>query len=272
MNKILSVVIPLYNKKQTVCRAVSSVLNQTYRDFELIIVDDGSVDGSIDIVKSNFDDCRIRYISQDNLGVSSARNNGVKNSVGEWVFFLDADDIWLPSYLAEMYGVIERNPDANMVGCASFGAYIYSSLVHTDRMIDKFYNKESRVNFFENMDIMSHIGATGIKKDSFWAVGGFDLKISNNEDILLMAKLALGNNYFYLGKMLHVYMLDVPGQVTKNPAKKTIHMKDVLFVMNTIYEYSLQYDNDYVKSALQFRFHDYILRFLKTKDYYMIKY
>ena len=87
----VSVVIPLYNKEAYIRTSIQSVLNQTYGDFEIVVVNDGSTDNSLEIVKSIHDD-RIRIIDKKNGGVSSARNVGIDNSVGEWVMFLDADD------------------------------------------------------------------------------------------------------------------------------------------------------------------------------------
>lgn len=269
---MISVIIPLFNKRLTICKTVASVLRQTYNNFELIIVDDGSTDGSMELVKAKFSDSRVRYISKQNSGVSATRNLGVKEAHGEWVAFLDADDLWLPTYLEEMVGVIKRNTQANMAGCASYGVYWKSHEVYTDRMIDKYYNKEGLINFFMCMDCMSHIGATCIKKETFCRVGGFDTNVKNNEDILLMAKIALENRYVYLGKMLHVYMLDVPGQVTRDPKQKTTHMQNVLYVINKICSYSKQFNNKLVKSALRFRFFDYLLRCLNTNDYTMLSF
>lgn len=88
-----SVVIPLYNKSPYIARAVNSVLNQTFQDFEIIVVDDGSTDGGGEIAK-NYPDSRIRYIYQENAGVSAARNQGVEKAKFEYIAFLDADDEW----------------------------------------------------------------------------------------------------------------------------------------------------------------------------------
>lgn len=86
-----SIIIPLYNKEKCISATIKSVLAQTYKDFELLVVDDGSTDGSADIAKS-FNDERIRYIRKENGGVSSARNRGVVEAIGDWILFLDADD------------------------------------------------------------------------------------------------------------------------------------------------------------------------------------
>lgn len=96
----VSVIIPLYNKEKAIEKTIRSVLTQSYTDFELIIVDDGSTDGSADIVrKLALADERIIYIYKDNGGVSSARNYGLSKSVGEWIVFIDADDEMLPDNL-----------------------------------------------------------------------------------------------------------------------------------------------------------------------------
>lgn len=96
----VSVIIPLYNKEKAIEKTIRSVLKQSYTDFELIIVDDGSTDGSADIVrKMALADERIIYIYKDNGGVSSARNYGLSKSVGEWIVFIDADDEMLPNNL-----------------------------------------------------------------------------------------------------------------------------------------------------------------------------
>jgi len=90
---MFSVVIPLYNKERSVKNTIESVLNQTFQDFEVIVVNDGSTDNSLEVVKS-FNDERIRIINQKNSGVSSARNRGIKEAKYEWIAFLDADDLW----------------------------------------------------------------------------------------------------------------------------------------------------------------------------------
>ena len=99
MEQILfSVIIPLYNKQDYITRTINSVLNQTYQNFEIIVVDDGSTDKSLSVVKT-IKDKRIKVFSQKNLGVSNARNKGIKQSKGNYIAFLDADDEFLPRYL-----------------------------------------------------------------------------------------------------------------------------------------------------------------------------
>jgi glycosyltransferase involved in cell wall biosynthesis len=109
----VSVVIPLYNKARHIKRAVDSVLAQTYSDFELIVVDDGSTDGGGDLVREIIDP-RIRLIIQENSGECAARNRGVQESACELVAFLDADDEWFPHFLDTVIALRERCPEAGM--------------------------------------------------------------------------------------------------------------------------------------------------------------
>jgi len=98
-NPKVSVIIPSYNCAQYISEAIESVLNQTYQDFELIIIDDGSQDNTKVIIEKYATDRRIKYFSRINEGVSSSRNYGIKKASGEYLSFLDADDFWKPSFL-----------------------------------------------------------------------------------------------------------------------------------------------------------------------------
>ncbi len=108
--KKFSIVIPLYNKERYIKRTIKSALNQTFTDFEIVIIDDGSKDHSCEIVES-IKDSRIRLIRQDNGGPSKARNRGIKEAKGEFIAFLDADDEWLPEKLKNHYEFHSKNPD-----------------------------------------------------------------------------------------------------------------------------------------------------------------
>src|SRR5690554_5476717 len=113
---MFTVVIPLYNKEAHVENTITSVLQQTFEDFEVLVVDDGSTDDSVSVVNS-LEDSRIRVVSQTNSGVSSARNRGVVEAKHEFIAFLDADDVWERNYLEKMRDLIKANP-----GCGMYGA------------------------------------------------------------------------------------------------------------------------------------------------------
>lgn len=114
MNALVSVIIPTFNSKQYVCDAIDSALAQTYRDIEIIVVDDGSADGTGDLLKDKYGG-RIKYIYKENGGPASARNLGIKNTKGEFIAFLDADDLWEPDKLSEQIHAFK--PETLMVGC-----------------------------------------------------------------------------------------------------------------------------------------------------------
>lgn len=112
----ISVVIPLYNKGKSIAQSLKSVLNQAYTHFEIVVVDDGSTDKSVEEVRSIGDD-RIQLLGQSNAGPSKARNTGVKNSKGDWIVFLDADDELLPDALSIFAEIIVEHQDVDIIDC-----------------------------------------------------------------------------------------------------------------------------------------------------------
>jgi len=107
---IVSVIIPTYIRAHVLAKAIQSLLNQTYQDFEIIVVDDGSIDNTEEVVKS-FNDPRIRYIRhKENCGGSAARNTGIRAAYGECIAFQDSDDEWLPEKLEKQMQVFENAP------------------------------------------------------------------------------------------------------------------------------------------------------------------
>ena len=112
-----SVVIPLYNKASYLCKSIESVISQAYNDFECIIVDDGSTDSSAEIADGYSAKYQnVRVVHQQNSGVAIARNKGVKESLGDYICFLDADDWWDPNFLLSVNETITKIPDAGIYG------------------------------------------------------------------------------------------------------------------------------------------------------------
>jgi glycosyltransferase involved in cell wall biosynthesis len=112
---MFSIVMPLWNKRRTVESTMASVLGQTWRDFELVVVDDGSTDGSAELV-SAFRDPRVRVLTQANAGAAAARNAGIEAARHDWIAFLDADDLWMPDHLVELDRIRRRFPEAGLIG------------------------------------------------------------------------------------------------------------------------------------------------------------
>lgn len=109
MNELVSVIIPVYNREKTVLRAIDSVLSQTYKNVEIIVIDDGSTDNTENVI-NKIESEKIRYLKNEvNKGVAYSRNNGLKNAQGEYIAFLDSDDYWYPFHLKECIEAIEKN-------------------------------------------------------------------------------------------------------------------------------------------------------------------
>ena len=141
---MISVVIPLFNKQDSIRSTIESVLAQSFRDFELIVVDDGSTDGSVDVVKA-INDPRIRLIEKQNGGVSSARNEGIRNASYEYVAFLDGDDLWDSDYLREIVHLIEVFPEAGILGTSYFITENKQKRIATKPLDDSFFGIVSSV-------------------------------------------------------------------------------------------------------------------------------
>ncbi len=115
MNPLISVIIPTFNRAHVLLRAVDSVLKQSYKNFELIVIDDGSTDHTDELLSSYVREGKIQYLKQENKGVSSARNFGVKSSKGDWLAFLDSDDEWLKGKLQKQVDLLGERPDLRLV-------------------------------------------------------------------------------------------------------------------------------------------------------------
>ena len=127
---MISVVIPLYNKAHTIVNTLTTVMNQTYQDFEVVITNDGSTDNGVEVINKHFHDSRIRIVNQENAGVSAARNRGIDEAKGEWIAFLDADDEWLPTYLETIISSIARNPDNEIFITARYSQNYETTVRH----------------------------------------------------------------------------------------------------------------------------------------------
>lgn len=209
---MISVVIPLYNKEHTIVNTIKCVLQQTFKDFELVIVDDGSTDNSVKAVQDFSNDSRIKIIQQENQGVSGARNTGVTNSKYEYIAFLDGDDEWFPDYLLKMKEAITKFPESEMF--CSAGMSKSAKGLYKSREIQKHKNKILRFDFFENPHVFLHISATVITKNLFSKVGGFVLGMKRNEDFAFLYSSALFTSPIYSGFTLSVYVGGVTGQAT----------------------------------------------------------
>lgn len=209
-----SVIIPLYNKAPYVAKAIGSVLSQSFGDYELIIMDDGSRDASFEVASKaieGHDKCHLHR--QQNAGVSMARNNAVALSQGEYLCFLDADDWWEPMFLEEMDRFIDEFPDAGIFG-ANYTIVNEAKKktrvanVGVEDGFEKGYIHYCQV-YAKTLAMPLWTGAVCVPRRVFDEMRGFPKGIKLGEDFLLWIRVALKYKVAFLNKPLSYYNQDV---------------------------------------------------------------
>lgn len=206
---MFSVVIPLYNKEKEIKSTLDTVLNQSYTDFEIVIVNDGSTDRSIEVVQG-IDDPRIRLIDQKNGGVSAARNRGIRESRNEWIAFLDADDLWDKIKLEKIAQVINKNQSIEwlVTGCRTLKGNESRNFLHKkdgflDDALDDLWN-----------GLYIHTSSVVVKRDNFIKNVNlfFTEGVNHSEDREVWFKLMFKYpKLYYLKEILATYMRDTTG-------------------------------------------------------------
>jgi len=180
---MISIIIPTYNRAKFLPRAINSVLRQTYRDWELIIVDDGSTDNTKEVVQPYLEDKRIQYYYKKNSGAAASRNFGVNKAKFKWITFLDSDDEAKHNWLSSYIKIINNGND--IVLCSS-GAEIIDE---TGKIID--VKKPSTFKFIidENKYKITNGGTFILKKEIFNNIGGYDGQLKANQHTELAIRL-----------------------------------------------------------------------------------
>ena len=236
MKPRFSIIVPLYNKEAYVRKALDSIVSQSFKDWECIIVDDGSTDNSADIAQSiisslsETDHFIICILRQPNSGVAAARNNGVKASRGEFVCFLDADDWWEPMFLEEMDKLIAEYPDAGLY--ATNYVYYKPGKMHVALKLERGYMNYPEAYLKSGAMPVTSI-TTCMPRKVFDEMRGFPVGIKLGEDFLLWAKTALHYKVAFCEKPLAYYNNDLPSNLraTRNLHAPQYHM---LFNMEEI--------------------------------------
>jgi len=197
----VSVIIPTYNRKDIVCETIDSVLSQTCKDYEIIVVDDGSTDDTKSVLARYGD--KILYIYQENMGLSSARNTGIRNMCGEYIALLDSDDIWFPKKLEKQIQLLEENPDIALVSCRS--EVIDSKGTHAGSYKPSNYQSLD----FNGLLVANHIVVSSVivRKNILEDVGLFDETLRSYEDVDLWLRILLKYKIFYSEDVLVKYRI-----------------------------------------------------------------
>jgi glycosyltransferase involved in cell wall biosynthesis len=212
-NPKVSVVIPTYNRAHLICRAIQSVLDQTYQNLEIIVVDDGSTDNTEEIV-INFKDERIRYIQHsENKGASAARNSGIRVSRGEYIAFQDSDDEWFSDKLEkQIRAFYKSSPEVGVVYSGFYKVEANKKIyIPSDDHAQKkgnIHNELLKGNFVGTPTVL-------IKKECFENVKYFDENIPSLEDWELWIEISKYYNFEYINMPL-VYSYSTPNSVNFN--------------------------------------------------------
>lgn len=242
---VISVVIPLYNKAASIERAVRSVLSQTYRDFEIIVIDDGSTDDGSAIVK-RIEDKRIRVIQQPNGGVSAARNRGIAEARGKYVALLDADDEWKPDYLAIQMMLAEKYPECSVYATGYEMRKSTGEKVETIIRGLPFDGPDGELSNYFEVASESHPPICSIsvmaQKNAFESIGGFPGGIRSGEDLLTWARLASRFKIAYTREIQAVFNIegyDVRERPKRVPAENDIVHQELVKIKEVFNPYSI---------------------------------
>jgi len=200
---LISVVIPVYNGDKTIRETIESVINQTFEDFELIVIDDGSQDSTLEIVKS-IPDSRLKVFSFPNAGLAASRNRGIKLACGDYISFIDADDLWIPDKLESQLQALQDNPQAAV-------AYSWTDCI--DEFGD-FSRRGNHITIQGNVyaqllltDFIENGSNLLIRAQAFQKVGYFDESLPAAEDWDMWLRLAANYEFVVVPSVQVLYRL-----------------------------------------------------------------
>ena len=238
---MFSVVIPLYNKELSITNTVQSVLDQTCQDFEIVIINDGSTDGSIKAVEA-INDNRIRLIHQENKGVSAARNHGIKEAKYEWIAFLDGDDLWEPNHLEEITKMMKSYPEEKV---------FVTSFVYSDNRPMFKHPRTTSIFKIENYfkvamkENLMWTSIVVISKECFKKLGGFNEELNRGEDLELWARLALEYDIVKNSEVTATYRIEAENRSNLNNDVESMHVYHINLSLTKSYS-----ENSYYKALI----------------------
>lgn len=219
-----SVIIPLYNKELYIKDTLHSVLNQTFNNFEVIIINDGSTDKGFEIVKS-FNDSRLKFFEQKNQGLSASRNKGISLSTGKVIALLDADDIWHYNFLETISNLYNNFPEASVYGTDYLEKYSDTNILETKKNINRNQKKKSLLieDFFLTNKYQSIVCQSSIAfhKEKL-ANLRFNESIDFAEDVDFYIQIFMNHKLAYYYSACVTVLTNVPNQITKLGIKNKI--------------------------------------------------
>ncbi len=234
----VSVIIPAYNYAHFLPEAIESVLQQNYRDFEIIVVDDGSTDNTREVLYKYWN--KITYIYQENKGLPAARNTGIRASQSDYIAFLDADDLWMPEKLELQVGLMDKRQDVSLV---------YSNVFILDetggkRKVTYSWSQDVSKNPLKELLLSCPIPVLTvlIRRQAIEKCGLFDETLTYSEDWDMWLRLALdrSNRFVIINKHLAQYRIHGTGTYSLyNPSSLERDKKNSIIILNKIFGSSL---------------------------------
>ncbi|MGI8640395.1 MAG: glycosyltransferase family 2 protein [Pyrinomonadaceae bacterium] len=211
---LVSVIIPNYNKGHYLAEAINSALAQTYRDTEIIVIDDGSTDNSDEVLRSYGK--QIKWFKQKNSGVSHARNRGIKESQGEYLAFLDSDDLWQPTKLEKQVALLDANSDIGL-------CYVGVERIDEDSKSLNYIEANAYPDYCEALLLYSCIvsgscSSAMIRRRIINETNGFDTNFTNYEDWEFWLRLSLMTKFAPIPEFLVKYRV-IKGSASFNNTK-----------------------------------------------------
>ena len=235
---MISVVVPLFNKEEFIASTLESILGQTFANFELILVNDGSTDDSLEILKT-FRDDRIQLISIENSGVSVARNTGIQAASYPWIALLDSDDRWAPDFLEDMIAATKKFPDQKIF--ASGRSRVFEG--NTERYEHEFLPAEGetkKLNYFEVISkYLPLVNSSNvmIEKELFYSNGMFKPGQRKHEDHDMWLRLCVDESVVFVNKPLSFYLkvqADTGSSAYYRPQDFCVYLNTLLAVNSQI--------------------------------------
>ncbi|MBE9576179.1 glycosyltransferase family 2 protein [Flavobacterium proteolyticum] len=253
----LSVIIPLYNKGFIITKTLASVFAQTFTDFEIIIIDDGSTDNSVEKVKQ-FNDTRIQLFQQKNQGAATARNLGIEKANCELIAFLDADDYWFPNHLAILIELQEK-----YINCGIYASRYLTKIASNKTITNSFKNSisddfEGIIPDFFEASLINRVATSSsilVPKTILLQNNGFNKEVTSGQDLELWTKIGITHTVAISNQITAIYNFELPNSLSKTSFAKKKLMdfkqfseaeKQNLSLKNFLDIYRLEY-------ALQFR-------------------
>lgn len=238
-----SIIIPVYNKAADIQQCINSILAQTYTNFELVIVNDGSTDNS-EVIIQGFKDPRIKYIYKENGGVSSARNRGIKEATGKWITFMDADDIMYTHALSVYNDLINKYPNVGVVAASTDQSNKKYPKRNYDYIVSD-YDLCNAISYAKAGFSLVNTDCICIRHDLFLKAGLFNENYTHGEDMDLWKRLSEVTNFAKSDIPIALYRQDT---INNSSSKKE---KDRKYAPIALIEHPRSYYKGYSSKLLQ---------------------